>query len=194
MESTKTKVPDRPIPKEESIDWMDKEMKSYQHYNEQSEHQDENQMHHNDEHHWVIEEKALDYSEHHDQANQNLPNVLSDEIHQSKTIQSLREIANLNLFWPIDWLNEIFFVYNIDRVVRRDRLISSQYLGKSIRFDLDYLDSINNIYSKGKFKPIERFFFLRKSYRSFFDQLGQHDDYSTIFFPNHLPKMTDSTR
>jgi hypothetical protein len=52
----------------------------YQHYNGGLVLQNENQMHHNDEHHLIIVKMVPDYLVHHDQANQNLTNELSDVI------------------------------------------------------------------------------------------------------------------
>lgn len=44
----------------------------------------ENQKHQNDEHHLIIVKMVQDYLGHHDQANQNLTNELSGELHLSK--------------------------------------------------------------------------------------------------------------
>lgn len=86
IESTRTNVPDRPIP-EEMIVFLQKQQtihQSYQHYNELSVDQTANQKHHYDEHHLIIQGMVQDYSVHHDQAIRNLTNELSNEIHLSK--------------------------------------------------------------------------------------------------------------
>ncbi len=55
----------------------------YRHYSEELGLHNEDQMHHNGEHHKVIAKMVRDDLVHHDQANQNLTNVLLHEIRQS---------------------------------------------------------------------------------------------------------------
>jgi hypothetical protein len=55
----------------------------YRHYSEELVGHNEDQMHHNGEHHKVIAKMVQEYLVRHDQANQNLTNVLLHEIRQS---------------------------------------------------------------------------------------------------------------
>ncbi len=73
----------------------------YRHYSEELVLHNEDQMHHNGEHQKVIAKMVRDYLVHHDQANQNLTNVVLDEIHLS--VRKKKKVINKKLLAQSLW-------------------------------------------------------------------------------------------